>query len=252
MSSVNVVILCSGNLGLKVTEFLCNQTGVKIHAVFLPDAKVSRETFSKLDLNLDTIKVLPGIGWTNFVESGLEGLMPNSYLVSAYWPWKIPSVIINRFKETINFHPSLLPENRGWYPHVHNILFGSQPGVTLHRIDDSLDTGPIWAQRKITLMPHETAGILRARLDDEIFSLFTDIWQGLISGSLSPMTQPTEGGNFLQKGWVDEYDLIDLEQLSAAGLYKRLLARSHDDRGFSYVEENGKRFYLQLRVSNSP
>ena len=50
-------------------------------------------------------------------------------------------------EKTINFHPSLLPSYRGWYPHVHNIIDKTQCGVTLHELNEGADTGKIWIQK---------------------------------------------------------------------------------------------------------
>ncbi|MFC6669067.1 methionyl-tRNA formyltransferase [Marinobacterium aestuariivivens] len=52
----------------------------------------------------------------------------------------------------INIHPSLLPRNRGVDPLFHARLRGeSEGGVTLHRLDAELDTGPVLAQQGSTL-----------------------------------------------------------------------------------------------------
>ncbi|QSB13104.1 hypothetical protein JQS43_15815 [Natronosporangium hydrolyticum] len=49
---------------------------------------------------------------------------------------------------TVNIHPSLLPRYRGPAP-VHWAIRNGDPetGVTVHRVDDGVDTGPILAQR---------------------------------------------------------------------------------------------------------
>ena len=56
--------------------------------------------------------------------------------------------IVNKFqKHSLNFHPSPLPKDRGWYPHVHQIRNNNDSGVTLHVIDEKLDSGEIWKQK---------------------------------------------------------------------------------------------------------
>jgi len=67
-------------------------------------------------------------------------------MITVYWPWLIKKNYLNTCKNSINFHPAYLPKNRGWYPHVNNILDNSVPGVTLHKIDEGIDTGPIWCK----------------------------------------------------------------------------------------------------------
>ena len=56
----------------------------------------------------------------------------------------------------INIHPSLLPKYRGPSPIVSAILNGDQEtGVTIIRIDEEMDHGPILAQEKLKLTGHE-------------------------------------------------------------------------------------------------
>ncbi len=53
----------------------------------------------------------------------------------------------------INLHPSLLPKYRGAAPIQRAIMDGQQiTGVTVFRLTESLDAGPILAQKKYTLI----------------------------------------------------------------------------------------------------
>src|SRR3989338_6687753 len=58
---------------------------------------------------------------------------------------------------TINIHPSLLPHYRGPAPIVNAILNGdTETGVTVMKIDEEMDHGPILAQEKIALSGNES------------------------------------------------------------------------------------------------
>ena len=54
---------------------------------------------------------------------------------------------------TLNVHPSLLPELRGASPIQSTILKGEEPGVTIIKMDEQTDHGPILAQEKINIAP---------------------------------------------------------------------------------------------------
>lgn len=57
----------------------------------------------------------------------------------------------------INFHPSLLPKYRGGSAINWTIICGeTETGVTIHQIDDGVDTGPIILQEKVTIDPDDT------------------------------------------------------------------------------------------------
>jgi methionyl-tRNA formyltransferase len=66
------------------------------------------------------------------------------------FPWKIPpdALAVPRLG-WLNGHPSLLPRHRGPLPIAWAIREGDEEiGVTFHRMDADLDTGPILAQRR--------------------------------------------------------------------------------------------------------
>jgi methionyl-tRNA formyltransferase len=65
----------------------------------------------------------------------------------------------------INVHASLLPRHRGAAPVAHAILAGDrETGVTIMRMDEKLDHGPILAMRSVAIDPHEDAQRLTQRL----------------------------------------------------------------------------------------
>jgi methionyl-tRNA formyltransferase len=69
------------------------------------------------------------------------------------FPWKIPpDALAVPSLGVVNSHPSLLPRYRGPIPVGWAIRNGeTEIGVTFHRMDADLDTGPILAQAPLTL-----------------------------------------------------------------------------------------------------
>jgi methionyl-tRNA formyltransferase len=67
----------------------------------------------------------------------------------------------------LNVHASLLPRYRGAAPIEGAILAGDTvSGVTIMRVTEQMDAGPILLQRPILLDPAETQGTLKAKLAD--------------------------------------------------------------------------------------
>ena len=65
----------------------------------------------------------------------------------------------------LNIHASLLPRWRGAAPIHRALLAGdAETGVCIMQLDAGLDTGPIWATRKLTIKPHDTTGTLHDAL----------------------------------------------------------------------------------------
>ena len=65
----------------------------------------------------------------------------------------------------LNVHGSVLPKHRGAAPVAYSILAGDRvTGVTIMRMDEQLDHGPILAIAETEIGPHEDAPSLTARL----------------------------------------------------------------------------------------
>jgi len=65
----------------------------------------------------------------------------------------------------VNVHASLLPRHRGASPVAHTILAGDrETGVTIMKMDEQLDHGPILGARKVAIEPQEDAPQLTRRL----------------------------------------------------------------------------------------
>jgi len=78
----------------------------------------------------------------------------------------IPNDVLHTFpKGIINIHPSLLPKYRGPTPVQTAILNGdTTTGVTIIKLDEQVDHGPILAQRKEPILENDTAESLYERL----------------------------------------------------------------------------------------
>lgn len=79
---------------------------------------------------------------------------------------KIGNVVLDSFPQgCVNLHSSLLPKYRGAAPVARAIINGdSETGLTIFRLVERMDAGPIVCQRRTQIDSLETAGELRARL----------------------------------------------------------------------------------------
>ncbi|MEO8549435.1 MAG: methionyl-tRNA formyltransferase [Kofleriaceae bacterium] len=65
----------------------------------------------------------------------------------------------------INVHGSLLPKYRGAAPIQWSVINADEEtGVSIMQLDEGMDTGPVWIERRVTPEPDETSGELLARL----------------------------------------------------------------------------------------
>ncbi|HOT92461.1 MAG TPA: methionyl-tRNA formyltransferase [Anaerolineae bacterium] len=119
---------------------------------------------------------------------------PDLIVVAAYGQILRPPVLeIPRFG-VLNVHASLLPRWRGASPVQAAILAGDAvTGVTIMKMDEGLDTGPILAQREVPIAPDETGGALEARLAEIGAQLLLEVLPDYLSGRLQPRPQPADG-----------------------------------------------------------
>lgn len=82
----------------------------------------------------------------------LRSVEPDLVVCMGY-PWKIPADALAVPRHGwLNGHPSLLPRHRGPIPLAWAIRSGDEEyGITFHKMDAALDTGPILAQTRIPI-----------------------------------------------------------------------------------------------------
>jgi methionyl-tRNA formyltransferase len=109
----------------------------------------------------------------------------------------VPQSIIDIFpKGIINIHPSLLPLHRGPTPLESVILQGEHnTGVSLMRLSNKMDAGPIFVQQEIALTGEET----KQELADTLSNLGTELLIKTLPDILHSVIEPTpqlEGATF--------------------------------------------------------
>ena len=83
----------------------------------------------------------------------------------------------------LNIHPSLLPSFPGLDAQRQAIEHGAKfSGCTVHFVDDTLDGGPIIAQRVVPILDDDTEQTLAARILEQEHSLYADALSLVVSG----------------------------------------------------------------------
>jgi methionyl-tRNA formyltransferase len=99
-------------------------------------------------------------------------------------------------REIINIHPSLLPRWRGAAPVERAIMAGDeQTGVSIMRVTEEFDAGPVYAQAAEPILPTDDYGTLSRRLQDRSVDLLT----GVLRDRPEPTPQPEDGIVYAEK-----------------------------------------------------
>jgi methionyl-tRNA formyltransferase len=95
----------------------------------------------------------------------IRELAPDLIVTAAYGRILRPAVLSIPKHGCLNVHASLLPRQRGAAPIPRAILDGDAlTGVTIFRLDEGMDTGPILLQRITPILTDDTTGALTDRL----------------------------------------------------------------------------------------
>ena len=93
------------------------------------------------------------------------GYEPDFIITAAFGRLLGPSLLKVPARDSLNVHASLLPGHRGAAPINWAILSGDQEtGVSIMRMEEGLDSGPVYQMVKTPIGSEETAGELSMRL----------------------------------------------------------------------------------------
>lgn len=97
-------------------------------------------------------------------------------------------------KRIINMHISYLPWNKGSNPNFWSFFDNTPKGVTIHQLDEGLDTGDILFQRELFLEEEKETFISSYnKLLEEMIELFKENWETIRNMQWEAVSQKTEG-----------------------------------------------------------
>jgi len=138
-----------------------------------------------------------------------------------------PELLAVPRKGVLGMHPTLLPQGRGRASIPWAIIKGlEQTGVTLFKLDEGVDTGPILAQEICPLADNETASTLYSRVAEAHVALMRHAWQRLEDDTL-PMLEQDASSATEWPGRRPEQGLIIPETMSVAEVDRLVRAVTH-------------------------
>lgn len=124
----------------------------------------------------------------------IEQLQP-SFIVSFNYRHLIGKEILDAMPgRVINLHTSYLPYNRGSSPNFFSFFENTPKGVTIHLMDEKLDTGDILCQKELFFdETKETFASTYDTLMGELKVLFQENWEQIRAGRIAARKQEGEG-----------------------------------------------------------
>jgi phosphoribosylglycinamide formyltransferase-1 len=101
------------------------------------------------------------------VADWLEGLGVGLVVCAGYMHLLTPAFLARFPGSVVNVHPSLLPAFPGTHAVEDALAAGvEETGVTVHIVDDGIDTGPVLAQETVRVAPDDTRESLLERIHE--------------------------------------------------------------------------------------
>ncbi len=130
----------------------------------------------------------------------LRAVKADAMVVAAYGLILPPPVLAAARYGAINIHASLLPRWRGAAPIQRALLAGdTQTGVSIMQMDAGLDTGPVFAERRIAIETDDDAGTLHDKLAELGADLLLAVLEDIGAGRASAQPQSADGVTYAHK-----------------------------------------------------
>jgi methionyl-tRNA formyltransferase len=137
----------------------------------------------------------------------------------------------------LNVHGSLLPKYRGAAPIQWAVLNGEkETGVTIMKMDEGMDTGPILRTATVSIGPEETSGELAKRMAEIGGGLLLETLRDWVRGEVTPQSQKEEDAT-LAPMLKKEDGLLDWTR-SADELVNRIRGLSPWPGAYTFLQGN--------------
>ena len=150
--------------------------------------------------NSNILEFLKKYGEVTVYTEKLDSIYPISYfdwIISYGYRHIIKASEIKRARNPIiNLHISYLPYNRGADPNFWSWFDDTPKGVSIHQIDEGIDTGPIYARRTVEFTEEETLSSSYEILKNSIEDLFYYCFEDIVSGKYLPFYPIEKNGSF--------------------------------------------------------
>lgn len=164
-SPVNIMVLCNNEMAIPAMQQLYMAGSLK--AVVVPQKNAS--LFSLLTQMLNGTGITPVAVNKKNLEATIISLAAEKQVTTAWlmtFSYIIPKSLLTVLPGGfINFHYGLLPKYRGVNPVLSQMINGeTEGGITVHKVDENIDTGPVIMQHKIAIEETDTFGIQLQKL----------------------------------------------------------------------------------------
>jgi methionyl-tRNA formyltransferase len=175
----------------------------------------------------------------------LKALQADLFIVASFGKIMPNTVIGIPPHKTLNVHPSLLPKYRGPSPLPTAILDDcKETGVSIMRMDEQMDHGPVVAQKKVTITEWPIYEDFEEMMAKEGANLLADILPDWMAGKITEKEQ-----NHTEASYTRKYMKADgrVNPLGDAYTNFRKIQAFHEwPQAYFYIAHNGKEMRVKI------
>ncbi len=173
-----------------------------------------------------------------------------SYIFLAWWPFIVKEPILSLPRiGVLNFHPSLLPYNRGKHYNFWTIVEETPFGVSIHFINESVDSGDIVFQKKIEKTWEDNGKTLYEKAQEAMFELFVESYPKIVDSQYVRIKQNKNEGSFHLARELEPASQIFLdEKYKAKDLLNLLRARTFPPYSACYFFDRGGKYEVTVEI----
>jgi len=135
----------------------------------------------------------------------VRGAQPEALVVAAYGLLLPRELLALAPHGALNIHASLLPRWRGAAPIQRALLAGDrETGISIMRMDEGLDTGPVFSRHPLVISEQDDAGTLHDRLATLGAQAIVETLAELQAGRARAQAQPASGETYARKVGRDD------------------------------------------------
>ena len=207
MGNGRVVVFGYGELGISAVETLQN-LGAQISAMVVPSNRTGPNVETCISYaqehQIPLLYQPPRKAIDPFLVE-LSKIEPEFILVWSYTMILPESVIRIPSGDAINVHGGLLPQYRGGHVMQWAIINGEkETGVTLHYMDQGIDTGPIIAQGRFPISHSDDAVSVQDNLKNTGVELLRTWWPKISCGTAPRITQEESTAHYYPLRTVED------------------------------------------------
>ena len=177
------------------------------------------------------------------IKNFLYDLKPNNYkwLLNIWCPIIYKFEILKKFKNNLNIHPSYLPYAKGKDPYVWSVNNNYPLGVTIHEMNEKIDSGKYFIQKKINLDFPYTGGDVFNHSLKECIELFKNNWKKIRENRIKKKVfKKIKNKTFKRQDLINN-NLLDLDKKNNLTVKKFIYKILSQDFEFNK---------LQLKINN--